>query len=73
MITLIIKGDIAAAFKAADAYGVELCALATHNKFNECIASTIPECLPKVVHWYCDTTRAPYPAGTLMFYSEPRG
>lgn len=73
MITLIIKGDIPAAFRAADAHGVELCALATHNKFRECIASTIPECLPKVIKWFCENdvdSNGRFVDGALTFYSE---
>jgi len=68
MISLVIKGNISAAFKAADAFGVELTSLAYNN--NTCYASTIPECMPKVIEWYCDTDGpAPYPAGSLLFYT----
>lgn len=72
MITLVIKGDIPAAFKAADAHGVELISIATHNKFKQTIASTIPECLPKVIAWFCEDFNdidCELSPGSLLFYS----
>lgn len=74
MITLIIKGDLRAAYDAADENDVELHSIATHNKFNECIASTPDRFMPYLVRWYCKENFHEvmgYPAGTLMFYSAP--
>ena len=74
MIHLLIKGDINAAFKAADARGIELTSLAYRVETRDCAASTIPECLEKVQAWF--TTPAElvmgfgYPDGTLLHYSH---
>lgn len=74
MITLIIKGGLHAAHDAAQKHGVKLVETTTHNRFAEVIASTKDENLALVTAWFCEPpNEAPYPAGALMFYSQPQG
>lgn len=70
MITMLIKGDINAAFKAADEHKVEITSISmrTPMKEPECLASTIDECLPKIMKWFNGDVTAPFPAGTLLYY-----
>ena len=71
MITLVIKGDLAQAFKAADAHGVELTSAAAHNRFAEIIASAPDHCMTNIMRWFLEPIDAPpYPPGALTFYTQ---
>lgn len=71
MISLLIKGDMVAAFAAADRHNVELTAIQTvYKAFGS--AETHAACnvlaLPAVIKWYLDGDM-PYPTGSLLLYS----
>ena len=79
MIHLHIKGDMAAAFREADARGIEFCAIQERikdNGFSECFASTFPQCERAVRDWFADASFDQlvmgfgYPAGTLLHFSQ---
>lgn len=72
MLTLVIKGDITAAYKAADAHMVELTSITERCGSDECIASAPRHCLFNVMRWFiAEQENAPFPAGTLLFYNSP--
>ena len=74
MIHLLIKGDINAAFKAADARCIELTSLAYRVETRDCVASTTSECIEKVQAWFTAPAElimgVGYPDGTLLHYSH---
>jgi hypothetical protein len=75
MITLIIKGDLHAAVNAAQQRHIPLVSMAQHIRpeFSsvETIASADLKMWDRVTRWYCeDAGRAPFPAGTLLHYSQ---
>lgn len=77
MIHLHIKGDMAAAFKAADAHQVELFSLATTYRdggIADSYASAPDRFEPLAQRWFCEEAEIVmgygYPAGTLLHYSK---
>ena len=77
MIHLNIKGDIAAAFKAADERKIELTSVAVIYRdggIPECVASARDERRAQVQAWFCENPDIidgyGYPAGTLLFYND---
>jgi hypothetical protein len=77
MIHLHIKGDMHAAFKAADARKIELTSIACiyrKSGIPECVASTKDELRSQVQAWFCENTEMiegyGHPAGTLLFYND---
>lgn len=75
MITLHIKGDIKQVFASADEHQVELFSIAQIcDGRGNCVASTPDRFLPLVIRWFCDGMDvAPFPAGTLLFYTSDSG
>jgi hypothetical protein len=73
MISLVIKGDMVAAFAAADRQAVELTSVqTTYKSFGSATTYASCDCSmrSRVINWYCrDDGIAPYPAGSLLFYS----
>jgi hypothetical protein len=76
MIHLNIKGDLAAAFKAADEHKVELTSVACIYREGpaRCLASTKDEFRAQVQAWFCENPEIinsyGYPDGTLLFYND---
>lgn len=77
MITLSIKGDIAAAWKAAEKYGIELNSIAVSYRdggIAACVASTYDRFEPGVREWFHQDAELVmgygYPQGTLLHFSQ---
>jgi hypothetical protein len=74
MLNLLIKGDLHAAAKAADAHGVKIIAMQClygPGKPLEVHASVDDSALAKVLPWFLeDSGAAPFPAGSLLHYSK---
>jgi hypothetical protein len=79
MIHLHIKGDSTAAWREADARGIEFATIAHRikdNGFSECFASATHDHIHKVRVWFNEATfdqLVPgfgYPSGTLLHYSQ---
>jgi hypothetical protein len=71
MITLLIKGDMVAAYAAADRHEVELTSIQTVYRSlgsAETHASCDLSALSSVVKWYLEGD-APYPTGSLLLYT----
>ena len=76
MISLHIKGDLAAAIRAARKHRVNITAIQVRYRSGiaECFASTPAERLPQVQAWYNDDGEIidgyGFPQGTLLFFNQ---
>lgn len=66
----IIKGDMSEVIRATESRGLMIGNISKHPSYPECIAVIGGE-TDKVLAWFCEGNKweAPYPAGTLMWYS----
>lgn len=67
---VIIKGDMSDAIRGAESRGLMIGNIMKHPSYTECIGIVGGE-TDKVLSWFCEGNKfaAPYPAGTLMWYS----
>jgi len=71
MHTLIVKGTLSQAEKAAEAYGVSLGTIRGAKPHETIIETDSP--LVRIARWYtADIGQAPFRPGSLLFYSEVR-
>ena len=77
MIHLSIKGDIHAAWRAADKHGIELTSIAVTYRdggIAACVASTYDRFIHGVREWYHEDAEIVmgygYPQGTLLHFSQ---
>jgi hypothetical protein len=74
MISMVIKGDLVAATLAASANGVRLFSLAQVCAGVEVMASATDDQWEATARWFNkDCGAAPYPAGTLLHFSQQKG
>lgn len=72
MITLVIKGDTAAAFAAADAHKVELTSVVKHARYDQCICTAMPGTYKATLQdWFDESTYqgTALPFGALLWFT----
>lgn len=73
-IHLLIKGNVAQAIQAAHDRGISLNQIHVGaNQFNESHARCASDYRARVVTWFCEgSQQAPFPAGTLLLFTESK-
>lgn len=66
----IVKGLPLVALTAARDRGLPAEILREHPRFAETQLLVPDEYRAEVVRWFCETAEAPFPVGTLLFYTE---
>lgn len=70
MIKLLIKGDRNAAYRAAAKARVTIDNPVPSRDWEECLAWASNADHELIVLWYCEQGEAPYPPGTLLWFSD---
>lgn len=68
---LIIKGNVAQATQAAHDHGISLNQIRTSSNCSETNARCASDYHARAVSWFAEApTHAPFPAGTLLLFTE---
>lgn len=69
MLLLIVKGSREAAFAAAEAHSVSFW-FEAEGRYNEIYLCAPSYHSSKIYAWFDEPAKAPYPDGTLLFFTE---